>query len=227
MPNRTGVSVWTDDNCLRIGVGANRPTTYNTRQDKTEYVEQYEARIDFNGIFLWGLLLDFYSFLLNKMPEDRALKIANYLKDYLHQNDLVLSKRTKENSNPLKDLPRSWEQAKASVPDLKKWNEVKSTRRHILDHLRDEVHGYGKWTLKQPGLPRTYLSDIDEEAYEALNAWLRQKNSRGYNRLPPDLYMPTLKQVTDILSSATPRQEWSARLDAAMRARERRANRGS
>jgi hypothetical protein len=69
----------------------------------------------------------------------------------------------------------------------------------IIDHLRDEQRGYGRWTLKEPGLPRGALHTLDEIAYRALYTWLSPDRKTGHrNSLPDDLCLPTRSETTRI-----------------------------
>jgi hypothetical protein len=91
-------------------------------------------------------------------------------------------------------IPQSWEEAKAQVPGLMKWSVAKAAADKdgreltIVEHLRDQVHGYGHWTLRKPGLPRTMLNKWeDKAAYRAIYVHLRI-----HKELPQDLYIPTI-----------------------------------
>lgn len=64
-------------------------------------------------------------------------------------------------------LPRSFEEAKAQVPGLRKWVEIKRDNPGrpvydiVLEHLQNEETGLGKW-VNYEGLPKKSLRGIDE-----------------------------------------------------------------
>jgi hypothetical protein len=100
---------------------------------------------------------------------------------------------SRNSGEALSEIPKTWGEAKAQVPGLMKWAEAKAVRPDltIIDHLRDQEVGYGRWTQQAPGLPRPRLLHIDEPAYASLARWL----SRSGHELPPDLYLPTKSQI--------------------------------
>jgi hypothetical protein len=100
-------------------------------------------------------------------------------------------------------VPETWEEAKAQVHGLMKWSDAKADARDkgrrlsIVDHLRDTEHGYGRWTLSEPGLPRAMLKQWNDfAAYTAIYSYLRN------HELPSDIYIPAedeLKKPTPIV----------------------------
>lgn len=123
-------------------------------------------------------------------------------------------------SPPPLTVPQSWEEAKAQVPGLLRFAEARAAnpKLSIIDHLRDEQRGYGKWTKQEPGMPRSlFVKWGDKATYYAINDWLKN------HEMPPDIHTPTLKEVTDILAdkSKIPGDR-PVRVDWALRKRRQR-----
>ena len=100
-------------------------------------------------------------------------------------------------------IPETWEEAKALQPGLMKWDEARAKAKAdgrkltIIDHLRDTETGYGRWVLREPGLPRPVLLRCDYLAYFALGKWL------GNNAVPDDMHLPSKSGYIDKLAAAT------------------------
>jgi tetratricopeptide (TPR) repeat protein len=102
---------------------------------------------------------------------------------------------------PASPFPENWEEAKAQVPGLKKWVEVKreaglTVRREGFDqevydlmvtHLRDE-RGLAKWATSPLGLPRNVLRRVD-------SGLLQELYHLGNPELPPDIRLPQGKST--------------------------------
>jgi len=94
-------------------------------------------------------------------------------------------------------LPKTFEEAKAQVPGLRKWVEVKreaglTSRRDgfdqevfdlLVEHLRDHESGLGKWAASEDGMPRNLLRSIDSGLRQEIYAL-------GNPTLPPDIQLP-------------------------------------
>jgi len=106
------------------------------------------------------------------------------------------------------DAPCSWAEAMVVVPGLLSWAEARreNPSRSIVDHLADEIRGYGIWAARPPGLPRNTLRALDQCAYKALYNWLAKPDpcTGGRRVLPAGLYVPTRSAAIDEMIDALP-----------------------
>ena len=124
--------------------------------------------------------------------------------------------------------PATWEEAREQVPGLMKFSDAKKAADNegrtltIIDHLRDEQRGYGRWTSNEPGLPRSALKTLgDKPAYYALYDWLK------HSELPSDLHLPTKKATIDRLAEMADRPgDRPLHVHWALSSRQRRETRG-